>query len=371
MYISSNFPGGNIVVESIDHDTVNVHQDLRDSDGNWFYWYFSVHDAEGRKVRFNFTGMRAFAARGPAVSTDQGQTWRWLGADSFEENSFTYTFGLAEKITLFSMTIPYTGSDWYAFLCRLGPPRPRVEVGNLGFSRLGCPVETMWLGCLGQAPQHRVVITARHHSCETMGSYTLEGLVEYILSDDAEAVQLRERTEFLIVPFMDKDGVEAGDQGKNRHPRDHNRDYDAHGLYSETAALRALLPSWSHGLLTMALDLHCPWIADGLNEKLYLVGSQLPHIWEQQQRFGEILERVQRGPLRYQASDNLPFGHGWNIASNFNQGCSFCDWITEMPELRLAASIEVPYATANGGEVNRETARAFGADLGRALTQYL
>jgi len=121
----------------------------------------------------------------------------------------------------------------------------------------------------------------------------------------------------------------------------------------------------------MALDIHCPWIADGLNEKLYLVGSRLPRIWEQQQRFGEILERVQTGPLRYHASDNLPFGHGWNTGFNFQHGFSFCDWIAEMPEVRFASTVEVPYATANGAEVTRETARAFGADLGRAMTEYL
>ncbi len=371
MNITSNFPGGNIVVERVEEDVVHLQQDLRDTAGDWFYWYFSVSNAEGKRVRFNFTGSRVFTARGPAVSTNNGLTWAWLGQGVLEGNSFVYTFGPDEKITLFSLTIPYTGADWCAFLNSLGTNRSLVENGNLGFSRQGRPVETLWLGCPGGTPEHRVVITARHHSCETMGSYTMEGLIAYVLSDDPEALRLRQRTEFLFVPFMDKDGVENGDQGKHRHPRDHNRDYDQHNLYRETAALRALLPTWSQGHLHAALDLHCPWIADGLNEKLYLVGSKQPRIWQQQQRFGEILERVQTGPLRYHASDNLPFGHGWNTGFNFQQGFSFCDWVTELPELRLAASVEVPYANANGGEVTRESARAFGTDLGRALAAYL
>jgi hypothetical protein len=371
MTITSNFPGGNIVVERIDGDDVYLHQDLRDTEGNWFYWYFRAENAGGRTVRFRFTGMRAFTARGPAFSIDQGKNWKWLGAGAVEENGFAYTFAPGENSTLFSMTIPYTGSDWMAYLCSLGPPRPRVEIGNLGFSRLGRPVETMWLGYLGTSLRQRVVLTARHHSCETMGSYALEGLLTHILSDAPEAVRLREHTEFLVIPFVDKDGVEGGDQGKNRHPRDHNRDYDAHPLYSETSALRHLLPTWSQGSLTVALDMHCPWIAEGLNERLYLVGSPKPRIWEQQQLFGKILERVQTGPLRYEASDNLPFGHGWNIAINFQQGCTFCNWLSELPEVRLATTVEVPYANANGGEVNRETARAFGADVARALEQYL
>ena len=98
------------MLEWIDGDTVHVRPDLRDTDGNWFYWYFSVNNAAGQQVRFNFTGMRAFTARGPAVSTDHGLTWHWLGSHSLEENSFHYTFGPDENTTLFSMTIPYTES---------------------------------------------------------------------------------------------------------------------------------------------------------------------------------------------------------------------------------------------------------------------
>jgi hypothetical protein len=371
MNIASNFPGGNIVVESINEDSVYLHQDLRDNETDWFYWYFSAQNAAGRTVRFNFTGSRAFTARGPAFSTDYGTTWNWLGIDSLEGNSFIYTFGPDENHTLFSVAIPYTEADWNAFLHGLGEKRVLVGIGSLGFTFQGRPVETLRLGCLDQLPEHRVVVTARHHCCETMGSYALEGLISFVLSDDPAAIRLREQTELLVVPFMDKDGVENGDQGKNRRPRDHNRDYDNQSFHRETAALRDLLPTWSEGRLRVALDFHCPRIADGLNEKLYSLGSIWTRIWEQQQQFSQILERVKVGPLPFYASDDLPWGYGWNIPINYGQGRSFCDWMADLPEVRLATSYEIPYATASGCEVNRETARAFGADVGRALAAYL
>jgi len=359
------------VVESIEDDSVYLHQDLRDTEGDWFYWYFSVIQAQGRTVRFNFTQSRCFTIHGPAFSTDNGKTWAWLGSNSVEGNSFTYTFGPTENSTLFCMSIPYVGADWDAFVKGNTVNSPLVEIGKLGFSHQRRPVETLWLGCLGQTVEHRVVLSARHHSCETMGSYALEGMVAFILSNDPEAIHLRQCTEFLIIPFVDKDGVELGDQGKNRHPHDHNRDYAQQNLYPETAALRNLLPTWSQGRLNVVLDFHCPWIADGVNEILYFVGSAHPRIWEQQQRFGEILERSLKGPLPYRASDNLPFGHGWNIPINFRMGRTFADWATDLPEVRLATTIEVPYANAGGGMVTRESARAFGADVGRALAAYL
>jgi len=49
-----------------------------------------------------------------------------------------------------------------------------------------------------------------------MASWALEGLIEEVLADTADGRWLRERVEFLMVSLMDLDGVEDGDQGKNR-----------------------------------------------------------------------------------------------------------------------------------------------------------
>lgn len=59
---------------------------------------------------------------------------------------------------------------------------------------------------------------------------------------------------------MDKDGVEDGDQGKNRLPHDHNRDYTGESIYASVRASRDFVPHWSVGRLKFALDMHCPYI---------------------------------------------------------------------------------------------------------------
>lgn len=63
--------------------------------------------------------------------------------------------------------------------------------------------------------------------------------------DAADVRWLREQVEFFVVPFMDKDGVEAGDQGKNRRPYDHNRDYQGESLYASVRAMRELVTAGS------------------------------------------------------------------------------------------------------------------------------
>jgi len=165
--------------------------------------------------------------------------------------------------------------------------------------------------------------------------------------------------------------VEDGDQGKNRKPHDHNRDYGATCIYPSVQALRVFIPRWSKGRLRVALDLHCPWIRGPQHEVIYLVGSESKKIWQEQCRFSEILESVQCGPLVFNTNDNLPFGHDWNTDENFATGKNCSRWAGELPGIRLASSIEIPYANAGGKEVNPKSAKAFGYDLGRALYLYL
>jgi hypothetical protein len=171
---------------------------------------------------------------------------------------------------------------------------------------------------------------------------------------------------------MDKDGVEQGDQGKNRRPHDHNRDYGDNTMYATVAALKQLVPPWSDDKLRIALDLHCPFIKGGAtNEAIYFVGGKNQSNWERVSDFAEMLEESQRGPLRYAAFNNLPFGRGWNKASNYEGGKSCGAWTAELPDISFGTSIEIPYANANGQEVNAGSARLLGRDLARAIRLYL
>ena len=367
--IETNFPGGNIIVEKIEGDTVSIRTDLRDTEGWWFYWCFRVRGAEGRTLTFNFSEGTPIGVRGPGVSLDEGATWEWLGEHPGNK-SFTYSFPADARSVRFSFGMPYTESQLNAFLNRIGD-NPALKKETLCQSRKGRDVERLRIGKLKGEPQFRVLITCRAHCCEMMTSYVAEGLIEAALAADKDGKWFRKNVELLVIPFVDKDGVADGDQGKNRKPRDHNRDFDANSIYPETRALQKFVPRWSAGKLPLTIDLHCPHIRGNFNEFIYLVGSAKPKIWEQQERFGNILERVQKGPLVYRATNNLPFGQAWNTTNNFTAGTSIGRWAGELPGVKLATTIEFPYANALGGEVNANTARAFGNDLSHAIREYL
>jgi hypothetical protein len=367
--IDADFPGGNIAVGEIAGDVVNLRTDLRDTKGSWFYWYFRVNGAQGRNLTFNFTEGDPIGVRGAAVSTDEGATWKWLGPPK-DTKSFSYHFPANSGAVRFSFGMPYSQQHLDAFLGGIGT-HPALRKDTLCQSRKGRAVERLHIGKLDGKPRFRVLITSRSHACEMMMSYSVEGIIQAALAGDAQGKWFRENVEMLVVPFVDKDGVEEGDQGKNRLPHDHNRDYDPNGLYPETRALQEYVPKWSEGKLRIALDLHCPHIRGETNEKIYLVGSEDPEIQKKGQRFSEILERVRKGPLVYRAADNIPFGKDWNTAANFKAGTNGARWAARLPGIDLATTFELPYANVHGSEVNAESARAFGHDLASAIREYL
>jgi hypothetical protein len=367
--VDAQLPAGNIVCERIEGDQVYVHQERRGSSPWWFYWAFRVREAENRTLTFNFTDGEPVGTRGPAVSTDQGLSWRWLNS-SFTKKCFTYAFAPGEREVWFAFGMVYTQREWERFIARYDSS-PFVEKGQLAVTRKGRAVERLRVGCLRTEPRCRVLLTARHHCCEMMASYTLEGLIAGILKDDEAGRWLCANVEFLVIPFVDKDGVEDGDQGKNRSPRDHNRDYDGASVHVETAAIREQVPTWAHGKLAAALDLHCPWIRGPNNEWVYQVGSADTNLWAQQQAFGRLVEQAGPNALAYRETNDLPSGQAWNTAANFTQGWSVVRWASAQPGIRFAGSLEVPYATANGTEVNAASAREFGHALAAALSNYL
>jgi hypothetical protein len=370
--IDCEFPGGNIVVERVEGDHVYMHQDQRDTPGFWFYWCFRVRRAAGRTLTFHFTQGNVLGVRGPAVSTDGGRTWAWLGAESMQGASFTYCFPADAEEVRFSLAMPYLEANLRGFLDR-HKDNPCLKVEHHSTTKKGRVTERLHLGKLDGEPQHRVLLTARHHCCEMMASWAMEGLMDAVLVDAPDGRWLREHVEFLVVPFMDKDGVEEGDQGKNRKPHDHNRDYLGESIYPSVKALKEIVPEWSQGKLRLAVDMHCPYIRGGgdgpsSNERIFFVGNPSPETWERQQQFSDILQKVQTGPLAYDPKHNLPWGQQWNTLKE-PRSCS--RWTASLPGVLVGTTMEIPYANVAGQAVTIETARALGRDLARAIRVFL
>ncbi len=372
--VDKNLPAGNIKLDRIEGDTVYVQNELRDTKGWWFYWAFRVTGAEGRTLKFVFTNGDPVGTRGACVSLDKGETWNYASKDCTTK-SFAYTFPADAKEVWFAMGMNYTARDWAAFLKKHEADSEFFRTGVLCKSLKGRDIETAKFGQLNGKPQYRIILTARHHANEMMASYVIEGILDAVLAKDALGEWYRRNVEIIVVPFIDKDGVEDGDQGKNRMPkgmdvpRDNNRDYNLPHAYPQSGALIALTKENSKPL-DIVLDVHCPWIRGHYNEFLYQPYKRTNQ--ERASRFGKILEAVQCGTMAYKQSDDLPFGKMWNTGGNYKQGLSYINRVLQdFPEIPLATTYEVPFATANGKTVTRETCRDLGHDTAVVMRKYL
>jgi hypothetical protein len=116
-----------------------------------------------------------------------------------------------------------------------------------------------------------VLVTGRHHAAETIASYVLEGFLDGALADREAGRAFRKKYVLYAVPFVDQDGVEQGDQGKNRKPHDHNRDYGEKSIYPEVQAIKELA-SAKH--IQFAVDFHCPTLVMPDHQVMYFVGAK-------------------------------------------------------------------------------------------------
>jgi Zinc carboxypeptidase/Cytosolic carboxypeptidase N-terminal domain len=59
-------------------------------------------------------------------------------------------------------------------------------------------------------PKKKIVALGGVHSNETLGNFTLEGLIDFLVSDELEAAHLRRYAEFYIYPMANPEGRYAG-----------------------------------------------------------------------------------------------------------------------------------------------------------------
>jgi len=361
--IDAEIPAGNIVFEKMSNDTVYVHQDLRDTEGDWFYWAFRARGFQGRTVTFVFTKSVAVGVRGPVVSFDQGKTYSYADATDVTRNKFTFAFPKDAKEVWMYECFPYTPEMWAAFVKGI-PSSVKYDTGTLCKSRKGVDVPYFHIG----NGKDKVVMTSRHHCSEATATYVLEGVAAAFAEDSALGEQLRSNLDLTIVPFVDMDGSIAGDQGKNRRPHDHNRDYSLF-IYPETAAVARLMKEKEP---VICIDVHNPWLYGENNEFIYspLKDPTYVHNPEKEALFAKLLEKNQEGGLRYKASDDLPFGQSWNTNTNYSQGLTYIMWsFMNVPSLEIARTFEVAFANANGAVVTPSALKEFGHGLARTILE--
>jgi Zinc carboxypeptidase len=95
---------------------------------------------------------------------------------------------------------------------------PYLKKETLGFTpKMELPIDLLTISDFNVADTNkkRIWLQARTHPAETSSSFLLEGLINFLLSDQMSAKKIRENFIYHIIPMHNPDGVVAGNYRTN------------------------------------------------------------------------------------------------------------------------------------------------------------
>jgi len=139
-----------------------------------------------------------------------------------------------------------------------------VQIETLCDSEGGLPVPIISISddCVLPKSKKLIWILGRQHAFESPGSFLVEGMIDFFVSQHPEAQRLRSEAIINIVPMMDVDMVYNGGSGKDQKPVDFNRDWVSiqHKSHWNAvgAAKKRIDASAKQNPLTIFWDSHSP-----------------------------------------------------------------------------------------------------------------
>ncbi len=355
--LHKDFVGGNIRLLSQDGDTYHIQNELRDSD-EWMYWAFCVEGAAGKTLTFTFDGyggnsLSRIGYWGPAVSSDL-ENWDWLGSSSVATTSssvsFTYTFAADEDKVYFAHNMLYLPQRFEKFAAENG-----LVIKQLCESAKGRSVPYVTIG----EGEKKILIVTRQHSCESTGSFVMEGILRELLEANLPA-----NVQIIAVPFVDYDGVIEGDQGKNQGPHDPNRDWFVNktSIYPEVAAIKQL--AIDNDIL-FAFDLHSPWHWGGANDVLY--GTYTAG-YANYETFWSILDgKMTADAMDFNTTYNTQHATAKPTVSDINMFRQYMEY----HGAQIATVLEIPFFGLSNEKFSNERGLAVGRCFAEAILECL
>jgi hypothetical protein len=170
--------------------------------------------------------------------TEEQQTW------DNEKKEATLRFRPTARTIWIAHQAPYTHSRLLRLLEEIGrSPHARVEV--IGRTALGRELHTVTVTNFAQPDAGKKIVSlmARQHAWESGTSFVMEAALQFVVSDEPRARELRDKTVFVFYPMVDPDGCALGKVRFNAHGYDVNRHWDEVDL-RDKAALQKMPEIW-------------------------------------------------------------------------------------------------------------------------------
>ncbi|WP_417391709.1 M14-type cytosolic carboxypeptidase [Gimesia sp.] len=380
--VTSDFPGGSAEVVQIDQRqrTILV-RPAGDPQFGWpCWWYFQVKGlTPGEELTVTVDASQMKQANGQklsaawalpeqaAFSTDQ-RVWAQTPRGKKQGETCEWKIKPDAKVVWFAWGPAFVPGDAEELVKSLSQKHTHVTAFELCKTRAGRSVPALVVSPAGEKDESRMVIwvQARQHAWESGGSWVGRGFIEWAVSEDPQAVALREKTDIYFVPVMDIDNVATGNGGKNQVPHDHNRDWSEQPRWNAVqTAMKSIKTFDEQGRLVMFVDLHNP----GANSKqpfFYIAPPELNTERRKalQDAFIAVCREEMREPLkldRSTPSTGPKYDKRWKeISSN---------WVRSATrEHVVGITLETCWNTTHS---NPQGYLTVGRQLGRGIARYL
>ncbi|MGI9429892.1 MAG: M14-type cytosolic carboxypeptidase [Bythopirellula sp.] len=253
--------------------------------GDWKWLYFSADNVNGMTPTFQIdddfaTGGSNLNNHEMVYSYDQ-QTWQFFDNNNRSSGQNTFTFSnntaFTQNQVYVAYGLPYSYGRMTSHTSQL-VSSPWVSPTGSGNSSLVIGQSPGGTDDLGRAiaardmfgykitdssvtgPKQKIAVISGVHSNETLGNYTLEGLVNFLTGDDFEAAQLRRQAEFYVYPMANPDGRFAGYNRSTvqQESDDPNRFWDSplYGFMSDIKEVGDALLADTGGDVDYFIDFH-------------------------------------------------------------------------------------------------------------------
>ena len=160
------------------------------------------------------------------INNQEGMKYHTL-TFSFDLNKIT----TEEKYIYFAYCYPYTYTQLDSYLSSLNHYKDILRFDEIGKSLEGNSIHMLVITDFNDSfdtlsSKKAIIFTGRVHPGESNGSYVIQGVIEFLLSNDPAAEKLRKLFIFKIVPMLNPDGVIRGNFRMNFLGKDLNRMWD-------------------------------------------------------------------------------------------------------------------------------------------------
>ncbi len=234
--LDTDFEGASVGAwEQVDDTSIEFNI-LADNDGtsNHKRWYsFRLTGAAERDITLrivnagdtNASGAWRFNA--PVVSHDDGETWNRIKNARYANGVFEFAYTPETDSDWLALVPVYNFSRWLDLLEEIESHSRVSGVELLAESLDGNPVHLLSLADpdIPESEKHSIWVVGRQHPGETPGSWMIEGLIRWLLSDSPQAAALLENCSFHIIGFINPDGVLRGNFRTNAAGLNLNRQW--------------------------------------------------------------------------------------------------------------------------------------------------